>query len=164
MSKGATKRLKNGAGHVVYEVDMLRKTTYLLYLMKDSRIRFPDQATGRTFFNSVLESYLMHLRNLYSFFYSFTYRNKRRPDDIHFSHFLMSNSVFVSKRYPQGKISRRILRRIDKSLAHLSYTRNYYSLKRGGWNVPKLTREIEQTIKAFKESLPNQKAKWFQAL
>lgn len=163
MQRVSVGKLRHGAGHVLYEVDMLRKATHLLWLMKEGRIRFPDQATGHTFFNCILESFLIHLRNLYQFFYTFKYR-RLRPNDIQAIHFLTVQTQFKAQRHPQSKIPRRILKRIDRSLAHLSYSRNYYSFKRGGWNVPKLTREMELTIQAFKEALPRSRVPWFSSL
>lgn len=139
---------------------MLRNTATLLDLIDQNRIGFSNKGIQVTVFKSALEAYLIHLRNLYLFFYRFRFR-VLRDTDIHVSQFLNDSRAYSRERFPQKSITRQHIYKIDRALAHLTYSRNYYHT---GWDTRRLTNNLERTINAFKQGLPSQRRSWFSGL
>jgi hypothetical protein len=140
---------KKSVEHVQYEIDMLRNCHNFL-----SRLS-PQQ---QLLINVFLESFAIHARNLFYFFY--TGINKRTKDDIIAEDFITNKKLFRSTRTSKREL-KIILKKTAKQIAHISYYRCLYNKRTKPWKFGDLYQKLEITIEAFKKSLPTERQSWF---
>jgi hypothetical protein len=143
------KKLKKAAEHVKYEITMFRSTTKQLYYFE--QMGHKDRKTDQLLINVFLESFAIHSYNLFRFFYSV---KNRRTTDIIAEDFNIRRGFFKSNRTPKKKL-KNIENKRNKEIAHLTYNRIYRNKRTKPWNVGLISKHMEQTIKAFIDSLPD---------
>lgn len=132
--------------HIVYEIMMFNGTA--LKLEPDPQDQFEK--------NILLESFAIHSRNLFDFFY----RRAKRRDDISYEDFIAKKKEFKSKR-TKKRILENLTKKCNKQIAHLSYSRINYNRSTKGWNVIEIYQNMNKTIKAFYNCMEPEKKKWF---
>lgn len=141
--------LKKSVEHIQYEYDMLKFTYFMLAEVSKA----PDQMIV----NVLLESFSIHAANLFEFLY---HEKKTHPDDISIFDYQIDKN-----KYYQARASEDILEEIpgkrNKQIAHLTYTRNNYDIATKGWKLTEIYNALEKSYKAFIDSLPVDKRKWF---
>ncbi len=142
--KGA--QLKRIARHVMYEISMMRATAIAAVGARDQFSK-----------NVLIDDFLLHLRSVRDFFYA----DKPRKDDVIAEDFFSDPNRCQSARPPLSPIVRNNKTRIDRALAHLSYTRLKYKGRSKGWNIGGMVRGMERTIDSFIRALPPRRANWF---
>jgi len=104
-----------------------------------------------------LESFLLHFRNLRAFLCPSLQNNC--SDDILASDFLEESEVFdvVDKtNFSREKV------RLDKMLAHLSYTSEHYiETQAYDWPVPRMLVEVLEQLEVFVRMLSPEIRAWF---
>lgn len=134
--------------HLSYEIKMLRELSAALQ----------GKGVGpRTLNNALLESFLIHYRNLYDFFYP---ENKRRlPFDIAATDYLPA--PHWRKVRPKADIKKIVenRERVNSLLAHLSLRRLRYTTR--SWPDKKMAGAIEEMVEAFIGQLPQSRKPWF---
>lgn len=149
-------KLKKAAHHISYEIWMYRETAKLL-LRTDSLVLN----------NALLESFAVHIYNLYRFFYQGEVeivnnsRRKRKDSDIIAEDFDIARNSFRKDRTPKKLISP-IVEKRNKQIAHLTYNRIYRNKKTKPWSTGKISAMMEQTIAAFFNSLSATHQSYFQ--
>ncbi len=137
--------LKKASEHVSYEAWMFFET---LELLKKSK----DQKTT----NILLDAYSIHCRNLFDFLYP---KNGPRDDDI-----LVTDYIENNKNYNRYKTKKKelkfIVRKADKQVAHLTYSRNKFGKKNKPWPVVDIGNKMHRTLRTFYESMPHKYQKW----
>lgn len=123
--------------HIMYEMNMFRFCYENLSIIKE-------------------EAFLLHARNLYTFFYS----NVRIEDDITARDYLINIEDFFSKSSQQDEF-KDFTPKWNKMLNHLTYSRLDYIEEKKRWDWPKLFLLIDKTEKAFFSSLSKDKKEWF---
>lgn len=151
-------KLRKGASNVVYEIQMMRDTCDMLIAVLIGRLTIKEPKLEMVSKNALLESLLLHVRNLYEFFYDFR-RDKR---DFHYSDYLTSSSRRFRSNRATATIIKPFLFRIDRRLAHISQKRNYYRVRYKDWPFRKMRYQLETTFDAFKNSLPRKRKNWFE--
>lgn len=136
-------KLKNAAGHIKYEIDMLNFAVNQLQKKLD---------TAKNIF---IEIFVIHSRNLYEFLFT-SYR--KYPDDMIWSDFLTPNQ--------QNKFSPETINfdvsKANKQLAHLSYKRNYWEKRKNkSWNITEIHIGLLKSYALFLETMSEPKRKWF---
>ncbi|MBI4097857.1 MAG: hypothetical protein HY426_02350 [Candidatus Levybacteria bacterium] len=135
---------KKAVHHIIYEIMMFKVTANLLVS------GVSDQALK----NVLIESFGVHSRNLFDFFYK-----KRSEDDIIASDFINDKKLFrrdkSKKRSLQG-----LARKDNKQISHLTYSRNNYNSRTKPWNVASIRNNMEKTFDAFFRSLDAEKKSW----
>jgi len=126
------------AGHVRYERAMLRATAGYLVAAREDDPRFHHYAQ--------LESFLMHVRNLWDFLDS----NGDRPDDVLAKLYNDDGSWRASSVPPEVKL-------INKHVAHIT-TKRLVDL---AWNVPGLEAVTLQGFAEFLETVTPGRRPWF---
>lgn len=128
--------------HIKYEMNMLR------FCYKNLNI---EEGLLKNVF---IESFLIHSRNLYKFFYS----DNRYEDDVIAKDYVINIKEFLKKRSQQDEF-RDFKNKWNKMLSHLSYSRLDYIDEKKQWNFTKLFQLLDKTEKAFFCSIPkNQKS------
>jgi hypothetical protein len=140
--------IKKATGDIKYEIDMLHFTADYL-----SNPRLPQVIK-----NVLIESFAIHARNLYIFFY--TDSISRKKDDVVAQDFAINKRKF--KIYRTKKILLKfILKRVAKQIAHLTYHRAVYNKKTKPWKHLDIRIKMDKTIDAFINSLPDGQKNWF---
>lgn len=96
-----------------------------------------------------LESFGIHSYNLFKFFYA---GKNKRDTDIIAENFDIRREFFKSNRTPKKKLEN-IENRRNKEIAHLTYNCIYRNKRTKPWNFGLISKDMEQTIKAFIDSL-----------
>lgn len=137
---------KKAVEHVVYEFMMFRRTSeFLLTNIQDQLLK-----------NIVIESFAIHTRNLFEFFY----KPKSRDDDIIASDFLLKKHEFRHRKSKKKTLAV-VWKKANKQVSHLTYARNNYDKRTKGWNVASIKPKMEMTIRVFLESLDGEDKNWF---
>ncbi len=139
--------LKNGAKWVNYEFDMLIRT-----------FRYRADKRDCSMNNMIIESFLVHTRNLYEFFRK---RNRRDKDEVLSLDYVVDNMKNKSWNNEQGKLKDNLkseVKRIHQRLAHISYDRN---LPEREWDRPFLFKKLNYMMQKFKEHIPENSKDWF---
>lgn len=137
--------LRKSAEHLYYEVLMFYQTLTAL-----------TKQRNQIEVNILLDAFAIHTRNLFDFFYP--KKNIRRDD--------MSVLDFVEKRrlFHQNKTRKKdllfIVRKADKQVAHLTYSRNRYNQNNKGWAFIDIGNKMVKTLNSFYQSLPNNRKGW----
>lgn len=151
------KILKRAAIDIQYEIDMFRFTANELMTLK---IR------PTPIHNCLVESFAIHTNNLYYFFYHGEVekkggkKKKRFSDDVIAEDYITERKKFRSARTPKSQL-KIIEKKRHKQIAHLTYSRVFRNRKTKPWQVGKITKEMEKTIKAFLSSLSTPRKTWF---
>jgi hypothetical protein len=125
---------------VAYELETLYHQSTLLYHAKKQMAIGEEIDLWRTIHTAALESFLIHFRCMKDFL-----NNLKFPDDVKAGDYASSWSGSANVRETTNEKAR-----LDKLLAHLSYTRD--GLDRGQWEV----RQMEQNITAAMETFLKQ--------
>lgn len=139
--------LKKATGHLAYEITNFYETML--------RLR---QAVRQDDINILLDSFVIHTRNLFDFFYP--KRDGVRPDDMTVYNYISDCRSFnTNKTKKQDLIF--VVKKANKQLAHLTYARNRYSLKTNkAWPFVSIGQKMTKTIKAFYNALPDSYKNW----
>jgi hypothetical protein len=121
--------------HVFYEIDMLFATANLI----------ASGAPHTKMKSAFTESFVLHLRNLISFFYS----KPTKPTDVVASYFFAKTGEWESQRPPKSAKIELALQRAHKELAHLTTKRIAGSSAAKEWRVDDLINELSPTIEKF---------------
>lgn len=138
--------------HISYEIKMMRELAEGLQ----------GRGVGpRTMRNALLESFLIHYRNLFDFFYP---ENKRRlPFDIAASDYLPDRKRW---RHSRPDVDMKQVaenrERVNCLLAHLSLRRLKY--RNRSWPDKKMTRNVEALLDEFFSELPKKRKPWFRSV
>jgi hypothetical protein len=147
--------LKAAANHVDYEIWMLSYAADHL----DSGHSSPQQTPTGMLKNMALESFLLHFRNLRAFLCPSM--QTCSDDDIVASDFLgepVARDVVLSSPFLKDK------KRLDKMLAHLSYSREtHIQAGEDGWLALDMKNQVFSEHRKFLASLPADRAGWFYA-
>jgi hypothetical protein len=138
--------------HISYEIKMLRELSAALQ---------GKGAGPRTMNNALLESFLIHYRNLYDFFYP---ENKRRLSlDVAATDYVPGRHRWRNTR-PKTDIKNIVenRERVNCLLAHLTLRRLKY--KNRSWPDKKMASAIEEMIEAFVQALPQARRSWFDSV
>jgi hypothetical protein len=152
MSSEGKPDLREFAGHIRYEIGMLRFTFKKLLEYKQLGTLTSSQ---KMFHNAVLESFLLHVRNLRQFLTN----SKSRPDDIIAIDFTEDEmgGTDISNTVSEA-IDDSELKRIHKMLAHISYMR--LDLPKS-WPIGKYHSGLFMALERFYNSLPDDKSTLF---
>jgi hypothetical protein len=105
----------------------------------------------------MLEPFLLHARNIREFLY----QDSALKDDVLAVHFFDKPNDWTARRPAIGEYLKSLRERLNKALAHVSYTRRNYR-NDDGWNVGQIKRELEGPWNAFIDALPAEKRQWFE--
>jgi hypothetical protein len=100
--------------------------------------------SSEIFKNATLESLLVHVRNLFDFFYG----GETDKDDMRAFHFVKGGMLWQA---PKAAYLEKMRPKINKHLSHLTYSR---VLMTPSWNLMQMAAEIEEANKKFLEALP----------
>jgi len=155
MKRRITKEsLKKATEHLLYEIEMFYQTLDLL-----------AQPRNQIEVNVLLDSFTLHLRNLFYFFYPI--QKSRKNQQIKFKHnddmfafdYIDKPGNFRCNK-TKKKALKFILRKVDKQVAHLTYTRNRYNLKTKSWPFIDIGKKMTKTLISFYDSLPDAYKRW----
>jgi hypothetical protein len=135
--------------HLAYEIKMLREMAAALR----------GEGIGpRSFRNALLETFLIHYRNLLDFFYA----DQRRTlaHDVRAADYVADAKRWRARRPPMDKEAMGNRERVNAQLAHLTYRRLKY--KERNWSDRRMAQQIEQLIATFGQQLPPRRRRWFQ--
>jgi hypothetical protein len=142
--------LRFAAKHVSYEIGML--------IAAGMRVPhgFSSPADDDTA-NMALESFLLHFRNLRAFLCPSLQNTV--SDDVIASDFLNAPR---EADLADPKVLGREKEKIDKLLAHISYSREGY-VRSGAktWPAPRMLEEMRAALRQFVTQLPTEKQEWF---
>jgi hypothetical protein len=126
--------LDSARQHFAYELDMLRAVTDMLR----------DRPDPMALHNALLESALVHARNLHDFFI----HQQSDGDDVLALHYVADQSL---RTRPALTYVRSCQQPINKALSHLTYHR---TVKKPLWRLSVMRNEIETAYSQFLEALP----------
>jgi hypothetical protein len=135
--------------HLTYEIKMLRETAAALR----------GEGIGpRSFRNALLETFLIHYRNLLDFFYA----DQRRSlsHDVRAADYVIDPKRWRERRPHMDKEATSNRERVNAQLAHLTYRRLRYNQR--NWADRRMIQQIEALIESFAEQLPARRRRWFQ--
>lgn len=139
--------------HLSYEVKMLRELADGLR----------GHGVGpRTMRNALLESFLIHYRNLHDFFYPDFPGRKRLPHDICAVDYLQNQKRWRKKRPDADPKLLENRERVNVLLAHLTLRRLKYNTR--SWHDKKMASLIEELLQEFLRELPGERRAWFRAV
>jgi hypothetical protein len=159
------------AGDVSYEWDMLRWTYEKLRYEEGelllSEVTDPQILTEFWFGTShddrlhsaMLESFLLHARTLRDFFLD---DKKKRPDDVLAGDFFEVFETWTEARPSLGPYLSQNKKRLDKSLAHISYARLDFKVA-SKWDISAVLRELDLIWQTFLKTLSPERRRWFWA-
>lgn len=114
--------------------------------------------------SNYLESYLLHARVLFEFYYkSQSEKMERvRDDDCIAEDYIDKAQTFYIERVPKEELESAI-ERINKEMAHLSYDRLGRTPKKS-WSIMPIHEMIQKTTTAFYRSLPEYRKAYFSSI
>jgi hypothetical protein len=139
--------------HLSYEVKMLRELADALR---------GNGVGPRTMRNALLESFLIHYRNLYDFFYPDFPGRKRLPHDICALDYLQNQKRWRKKRPDADPKLLENRERVNVLLAHLTLRRLRYNTR--SWHDKKMAGLIEELLQEFLRELPGERRAWFRTV
>lgn len=134
---------------IKYEIDMFRFTADKL------ANRELLEATQNVF----IESFTIHTRNLFYFFYTST-RSRKNKDDILAEDYAIKKREFKTQR-TKKRFLNYIPKRVAKQIAHLTYHRRRYNKRTKPWKIQDIRNKMDKTIAAFINSLAEEQKTWF---
>ena len=137
--------------NIVYEVDMLRQCASVL-----------SKPLNQLLENMALESFLVHVRNLREFLYG----EGENSDDVVAGDFFPGPGQWEDKniRPPIPKVIEDNLKRLNKALAHVSYSRLKYKGPAKKWPSQQIASELIAVVRVFLRKLPQNRSAWFSRL
>jgi hypothetical protein len=124
-----------------------------------SLLQQAEKTGNQPLINIALETFLLHYRNLRHFL------NPRDPvyaDDILAEDFFAATVVPPEFEHQPGKRMDDLTTKLNKQLAHLSYTRlDYEGKPEKKWNASELLRAAVEGLLRFISSLPSEHKCWF---
>ena len=146
-----TQLLEFSEEHLLYEFQIFR-------WVADSIAKKPTGFES----SALLESFIIHLRNLSDFFYSDSDRN----DDVLAADFFDKPEEWKSGAMPQTLKDAR--ERANKEVSHITYKRKGAGDIAKSWNVTGLSNDIETTAKQFaaaasKKKLHSKVVEWIES-
>jgi hypothetical protein len=123
--------------HLYYEVKMLHFTATKL-------TEFTRTDIWNT--NMALESFLFHGRNLREFFYC---GDKRHQTDARAYEFVKDRKEWKEVRPPETDRIKKVRRRANTELAHLTYKRYSGTPPEKGWRYDEIRRDLLKVVKIF---------------
>lgn len=140
--------IKRAIGDIKYEIGMFRFTADYL-----SNPNLPQLTK-----NVLIESFAIHARNLFFFFY--TDSKTRKKDDVLAQDFAINKKEFRTHRTKKTLLNY-IPKRVAKQIAHLTYHRAVYNKKTKPWKHHDIRIKIDKTIDTFINSLSDEQKIWF---
>ncbi len=128
---------------VTYEVDMLRLQGSKFW---ETRAQKSTDNQDIAYRNALLEGFLLHARNLIHFLWG-----RDKQDDVLASHFFNDKRFWENHRPQMSQFLTDQLLKINKRLTHLTYARLKIDQH---WDMPKISKEIEQCLDKFLRSVP----------
>ena len=138
---------ENMIEHIKYEINMFSLCYLTLNIFREKGL----------FRNVFIESFLIHARNLYIFFYSDDYRD---DDDIIARDYVIDFKKYIKERTDQNKF-KDIKIKWNKLLTHLSCSRLKYIDENKDWYISILFQLIDTTKIAFLNSISKNQKEWF---
>jgi hypothetical protein len=132
---------KYSGDHLFYELDLFLDLTALIV---KGPVGPSDADAARILNNVVLESAVLHLRNLLEFLY---HREKPRSTDVVADDFLAEEWATV--RPDLTPALERALERSHKELAHLTSNRIPQGHEGRGWDIPALATDVVAAFRTF---------------
>jgi hypothetical protein len=130
---------ENMIEHIVYEINMFKSCCLILDIVKEKGFCQ----------NVLIESFLLHARNLYHFFYK-----ERKDDDVIADDYISDVNRFLSERTKEDKLKKYLnIIKCNKMLAHLTYSRLHYIDEMKNWYYKNIFLSLRKTIKAFYDSI-----------
>ena len=133
--------LRETSKHLHYEYGMLTEVI--------KRLRLGTYGQDVILHYALLESFVIHLRNLIDFLYS----ERPQPDDVIAEDFFSSPDRWHKMRPRKSDTLNKAKKRANKEAAHLTYARLKVSLKEKPWKYA-LKDEIEAVFDIFLEGVP----------
>jgi hypothetical protein len=143
--------LQAASRHLKYEIDMLMSVALALAAPE------PKQHWET---NSLLESFVVHFRNLVDVFYPGA---NSKPDDVLASDFFDVPEQWDSIRPPQSDVFGAARIRVHKEIAHLTYARLHVPPQEKGWDIGRLVGEMDKVVSAFRGSVASHRLAWSEA-
>ena len=137
----------SSTGPLPYEVNMLLRTAMLL---QQSVARSTDPGEAEAIYNALLESFVLHARNLWDFAYR---DSPRYADDVYAGDFFDEPSEWIRKRPAPSPLLKSIGRRANKLAAHLTYSRLALKKREELWQFGAIANELATVIGAFQEAI-----------
>ncbi len=145
--------LNAAAEHVAYEIRMLISIAQRLKPEPDPGTAVtaaaPDELEVR---NGLLEAFTLHVRNLWHFLWPLNPRN--RNDDILAEHYGGEPAAW-DRTDPSGK-GTELCHRVNKEVAHLTYTRTAVGPEAKGWDCISIAVRLVDGLVAFREAAGTQ--------
>lgn len=135
--------------HVVYEINML---------MEMARGLRGERVSPAALQNALLESFLIHYRNLRDFFYPELCLGDRR-DAASARDFVTNLARWRRRKGDWQDATGDERQRLNRQIAHLSWSRLKYSPRT--WPTIRMTRRMAHLIRMFLEELPSTREPWF---
>lgn len=146
MNKTITKyTLRKATEHLYYEAWMFYQTLALLTRTHNTLEK-----------NILLDAFAIHTRNLFDFFYP---KKHLKADDMVAHDYLVNHATFNRNKTKKEELLF-IVRKADKQVAHLTYTRNRYNHKTKPWPFILIGRKMHKTLSAFYHVLPEDYKNW----
>lgn len=141
-------KIEKVAGDIKYEIDMFRFTA--------DNLSKPN--LQQNIINVLIESFAIHTRNLFFFFYA---GNKlRKKDDVIAEDYDINKKEFRTHRTKKALL-KYIVKRVAKQVAHITYHRAVYNKRTKPWKHRDIRNKIDKTIDAFINSLSDKQQIWF---
>lgn len=137
--------LKKSTEHLYYEAWMFYQTLIPL-----------TQSRHQIEVNILLDAFAVHTRNLFDFFYP---KQHYKSDDMLVTDFINKPRFFNANKTKKKDLIF-IVRKTDKQVAHLTYTRNRFNKKTKPWPFIEIGRKMHKTLSAFYDVLPKSYKKW----
>lgn len=128
--------LQAASDHLLYEVQMFRATALGL-----ASGLFP----GGPLHDALLESFIVHGRNLLHFLYP----ERPQPSDVLADDFFTDPSVWSLKRCDLPPALVAVRGRANKEVAHLTYDRLAVQPEQKGWAFLEILRDVESKLQIF---------------
>ena len=134
------------------------RVAYEVWMIREAR-RLHREASDRPMKNSLLESFLLHARNLHDFF-------SRSRADLKGQHAtdVIAEDFFddvAQWKRPTMPFLDEHRQRIHRSIAHLTYHRVAYEKNKRIWKLDTILMEIDGVWTAFVENIPVERRAWF---
>jgi hypothetical protein len=128
--------LQAASGHLLYEVQMFRATALELASDPSPRGHLHD---------ALLESFIVHGRNLLHFLYP----ELPKPSDVLADDFFTDSIIWPLKRGDLPPALASVRGRANKEVAHLTYDRLAVQPEQKGWAFLDILREVESKLQMF---------------
>jgi len=143
--------LQGSSDHLYYEVSMFKAmaNTLALGIAGDSPVGY-----------ALLESFLIHFRNLFDFFYS----EKPKSDDVIAEDFFDNTGQWRKICAAQSDFLENAKKRANKELSHLTYARLNVTPENKKWPYLQIVKELNVTIDFFLQNVAKEKlgSRWKQ--